>query len=87
MVDNNDILSLNIIINYNERRGQADSDDILILKNKEQIDFDNLTKFEKTTLLYTLLSIFSKYQSKVLDEYEDEWFNLSKCNMSCYDHT
>jgi hypothetical protein len=72
MVDNNDILSLNIIINYNERRGQADSDDILILKNKEQIDFDNLTKFEKTTLLYTLLSIFSKYQSKVLDEYEDE---------------
>jgi hypothetical protein len=26
--------------------------------------------------LYTLLSIFSKYQSKVLDEYEDEWFNL-----------
>jgi hypothetical protein len=72
MVDNNDILSLNIIINYNERRGRADSDDILILKNKEQIDFDNLTKFEKTTLLYTLLSIFSKYQSKVLDEYEDE---------------
>jgi hypothetical protein len=71
MVDNDDILSLNIVINYNESKGKADSDNALILKNKEQIDFDDLTKFEKTTLLYTLLSLFSKYQSKVLDEYED----------------